>query len=97
MSSIDYLRFVAALAFVLGLIVLLAWLARRYRLGGATARADRRLAVLEVLPVDPRRKVVLIRCDEREFLLLLGQDGNRLLGQGGDALAGFAAARPEDP
>ena len=97
MSSIDYLRFLAALAFVLGLIVLLAWLARRYRLGGATAKAARRLAVLEVLPVDPRRKLVLIRCDEREFLLLLGQDGNRLLEPGGDPLIGLAAARPEDP
>ncbi len=97
MDSLDYLRFLAALAFVLGLIALLAWLARRYRLGGVAANAARRLAVVEVLPVDPRRKLVLIRCDDREFLLLLGQDGNRMLAPGGGASTGSAAARPQDP
>ena len=81
MDPIDYLRFLAALAFVLGLIALLAWAARRFRLGNAAPRAARRLAVIETLPIDPRRKLVLARCDDRDYLLLLGQDGNRLLGR----------------
>jgi flagellar protein FliO/FliZ len=79
-DPIDYLRFLAALAFVLGLIALLAWAARRFRLGNAAPGAARRLAVIETLPIDPRRKLVLARCDDRDVLLLLGQDGNRLLG-----------------
>lgn len=79
MDTIDYLRFLAALAFVLGLIGLLVWLARRYRLGGTPAGAARRLRLIEALPIDPRRKLVLVRLDDREFLLLLGQDGNRVL------------------
>lgn len=79
MDTIDYARFVAALAFVLGLIALLAWAARRFRLGQASPGAARRLAVIETLPLDPRRKLVLARCDQREYLLLLGQDGNRLI------------------
>ena len=82
MDPIDYLRFLAALAFVLGLIALAAWAARRWRLGTTPARAARRLAVVEVLPIDPRRKLVLVRCDRREHLLLLGQDGNRLITAG---------------
>ena len=57
------------------------------------AKGARRLAVLEVLPIDPRRKLVLVRCDEREYLLLLGQDGNRLLGRG----RGAAAGPPPEP
>jgi len=81
-GAIDYLRFLAALGFVLGLIGLLAWLAARYRLGSVPARAARRLAVVEALPIDPRRRLVLIRCDDREYLLLLGQDGNRLIAAG---------------
>jgi flagellar protein FliO/FliZ len=81
-GAIDYLRFLAALGFVLGLIGLLAWLAARYRLGSVPARAARRLAVVEALPIDPRRRLVLIRCDDREYLLLLGQDGNRLIAPG---------------
>lgn len=82
LDPIDYLRFLAALAFVLGLIALAAWAARRWRLGSTPPRAARRLAVVEVLPIDPRRKLVLVRCDRQEHLLLLGQDGNRLIGAG---------------
>ena len=80
MEPIDYGRFLAALLFVLGLIALVAWLARRFRLGGgATPGAARRRAVLETLALDARRKLVLIRRDDTEHLLLLGADGNRLV------------------
>ena len=83
MDLIDYGRFLAALLFVLGLIALVAWLARRFRLGtGATPGAGRRLAVLESLPLDARRKLVLIRRDDTEHLLLLGTDGNQLVESG---------------
>jgi flagellar protein FliO/FliZ len=79
MDLIDYGRFVAALLFVLGLIALTAWVARRFRLGpGASPGAARRLAVLETLPLDARRRLVLIRRDATEHLLLLSPDGNRL-------------------
>ena len=85
MDLIDYGRFVAALLFVLGLIALTAWLARRFRVGpGGQAGAARRLAVLETLPLDARRKLVLIRRDATEHLLLLSPEGNRLL-EGGIA------------
>lgn len=81
MDLLDYVRFLLALAFVLGLIGVLAWLARRFRIGGlaAPAAAQRRLRVLEVAPLDPRRKLVLVRRDDVEHLLLLGQDGNRII------------------
>jgi flagellar protein FliO/FliZ len=83
MDLIDYGRFLAALLFVLGLIALVAWAVRRFRLGvGATPGAARRLAVLEILPLDARRKLVLIRRDDAEHLLLLGTDGNRLIESG---------------
>lgn len=84
MDALDYLRFVAALSFVLGLIALVAWLARRFRLGGigAPPGAGRRLAVIETLPLDPRRRLVLIRRDDREHLLLLGADGNQVIEAG---------------
>jgi flagellar protein FliO/FliZ len=34
---------------------------------------------VEVLPLDPRRRLVLIRHDDNEHLLLLGADGNRVI------------------
>ena len=97
MDPTDYLRFLAALAFVLGLIALLAWAARRWRLGVAAPGAARRLAVVEVLPLDPRRKLVLVRCDRQEHLLLLGQDGNRLIAGAVADAAGTPAAPPGGP
>ena len=78
-----FIRAVAALALTLGLIGLVAVLARRY---GPTAlmrmqtpiKAKRRLAVVETLMLDPARRLVIVRVDEQERLLLLGE--GRMLG-----------------
>lgn len=77
----DYLRFVIALAFVLGLIGLLAWAARR---SGIVARptvagGTQRLAVLEVRPVDAKHRLVLIRRDDTEHLIMLGANSDLLI------------------
>ena len=83
MEALDYYRFVLALLFVLGLIGLLAWLARRFRFDGSMlTTAGRRLAVSEMLPIDARRKLVLVRRDGTELLLMIGQDGTQLLESG---------------
>ncbi|SMF68118.1 Flagellar biogenesis protein FliO [Tistlia consotensis] len=79
MELTGYLQFVAALALVLALIGALTWLIKRSGVAGslmpaATRKGEaRRLGVVEVLPLDPRRKLVLVRCDDREHLLLLHQ------------------------
>ncbi|MBF0093115.1 MAG: FliO/MopB family protein [Alphaproteobacteria bacterium] len=72
----DYTRFVLALVFVIGLILVTGWAVRRFgfgvhsqRFGG---RQDRRLALVEALQVDPKRRLVLVRRDDVEHLLLLG-------------------------
>ena len=70
----------AALFGVLALIALLAWVARRLGLGAAGPRPGRRLALVEVLALDPRRRLILVRCDGREALLLTGGGRDALLG-----------------
>ena len=77
MQLTDYFSFVLALALVLALILGLAWAAKRFGLGGALARtlpsgSERRLSLVEVLTLDARRKLILIKRDDREHLLLLG-------------------------
>jgi len=75
MEFSDYMRFVIALAFVLALIALLNWAVRRYGIGGrmtATRGKSRRLQILEVAAIDARHRVVLLRRDETEHLVLLG-------------------------
>ena len=70
-----YTRFLIALLVVLALIAAIAWLARRFGLGNrlATPRGKtRRLAIVEVMALDARKRLVLVRRDDREHLLLLG-------------------------
>jgi flagellar protein FliO/FliZ len=69
-----YWRFLGALVLVILLIVALAWVAKRLGFGGriATARGKRRLAVEEVLSLDGKRRLVLLKRDGVEHLLLLG-------------------------
>ncbi|MDR3438520.1 flagellar biosynthetic protein FliO [Telmatospirillum sp.] len=69
-----YLRSLLALVTVLAMIGVVAWLVRRFGVGGVMplGRRSRRLAVVEVLPLDNRRRLVLVRKDDVEHLLLIG-------------------------
>ena len=70
------LKFVFAFIVVLALIALTAWLVRRFgaeRLGAGTARGRQpRLAVIDAASVDGRRRLVLIRRDNVEHLMMIG-------------------------
>src|SRR5947207_15822103 len=70
------LRFLFAFIVVLGLIALTTWLVRRFggdRLGAATGRGRQpRLAVIDAAAVDGRRRLILIRRDNVEHLLMIG-------------------------
>lgn len=69
-------RFFIAFLAVLALIGVTAWLVRRFganRLGGGAARGRQpRLAVIDAASVDGRRRLVLIRRDNVEHLLMIG-------------------------
>lgn len=67
-----------ALLAVVALILLLARGARRLGLDQGD-RPGRRLAVVEALALDHRRRLVLVRCDHGEHLLLLGGERDIVL------------------
>lgn len=77
MNFLDLLRALFGLAFTLGLIGLAAWAARRYapqlmaRLNAE--RGERRMTVVETLVLDPARRLVLVKIDDEERVLLLGE------------------------
>jgi len=79
----NYVRFIFALIFVLSLIGVLSLLVRRYGLGMATAQIrkgqDRRLSLVEILPLDAKRRAVLIRRDTVEHLVILGPDSETVI------------------
>lgn len=65
----------------LAAVLLLLWLAARgVRASGVAARGGRRLAVQEVLAIDSRRRLLLVRCDGREVLLLTGGQQDAVVG-----------------
>lgn len=75
----DFVGYVAALLFVLALIGVCAWLLRRFVLGdGATNSGGllrgngKRLKIVASASVDPRRRLLLIRRDDVEHLVLVG-------------------------
>ena len=68
-------KFIAAFVVVLALIGLTAWLVRRFgsnRLGGGVRGRQPRLAVIDAANVDGRRRLVLIRRDNVEHLMMIG-------------------------
>jgi flagellar protein FliO/FliZ len=69
-----YLRFILALAGVLALIAIAAFILKRVGWGGMTApkSGQKRLAVTAAIALDGRRRLVLVRRDDVEHLLLIG-------------------------
>ena len=74
-DSVSYLKFFFALLFVIGLIGAFALIAKKFGMGNFnTARRGNstRLFIIESLQLDSKRKLVLVRCDEKDNLLLIG-------------------------
>ena len=84
-TGMQVLRMVAALAFVLALMVGLNLLMRRINAGagGLVAPVNkRRLQIVESMGLDARRRLVLIRRDNREHLVILGPAGETVVETG---------------
>lgn len=80
MDSAQFVKLAAALAFVLALMLVLALIMRRINHGGPVMPLTRRrLKLVETLPLDPRRRLAIVRCDDREHLLILGMNGETVV------------------
>lgn len=88
MNFLDLLRALFALAFTLGIIGLAAWAARRYApqlLARLSAdRGPHRMQIVETLVLDPARRLVLVRIDNEERLLVLGEGRELIEPRGSD-------------
>jgi len=75
MEMFTLLQAIAALALVLALIGLMGLGLRHWGGSKLASRMQegRRLKLVEQLYLDPKRRLVLLQCDEREHLLLLAE------------------------
>ena len=92
-----YLYIFLALLFVLALIALAATLARRFGLGfSGTSKSgqERRLSISEVLTLSPKHRLVLIKRDGTEHLLLLGANSDVVI-ESGISKSSFSTALQE--
>jgi flagellar protein FliO/FliZ len=81
-----YARFLIGLVFVLALILALAWVARQLKLVPGALKmprnGPRRLSVIEAASVDAKRRLVLVRRDNVEHLVLLGPTSETIVETG---------------
>jgi len=99
MDAGDIARWFAGLATVVGLIGLAALGLRRFGASiglAAPGGHARRLQVAETVALDPRRRLVLVRRDDTEHLILLGGERETVVESHIRAEAD-AAPRPETP
>lgn len=85
MEFTTYLRFVVVLVLVIGLILGLAWALKRFGLAGGLHNARgrrRRLGIVESAALDGRHRVVLVRRDDIEHLLLVGPNTSQVIESG---------------
>jgi flagellar protein FliO/FliZ len=84
MDPLQYLKYLVGLLIVLGLIALVTLAARKF---GMVPKADRkpgspkRLSVSDVMSIDAKRRLVLVRRDDQEHLLLLGPERDLVVEQ----------------
>ena len=74
MTATVYLNAVLYLIAIIGVILLLAWLVRKFGLGAVTpnAREQKRLKVVASVGIDAKRRLAIVKCDDKEYLLLVG-------------------------
>ncbi|WP_428408094.1 FliO/MopB family protein [Hyphococcus sp.] len=84
MLASEIVRVVFSLAIVLGMIGAFAYLARKAGFSNLAAAAGkkRRLSISETLPLDARRRLAIVRCDDLEYLIVLGPSGETIVASG---------------
>ncbi len=77
-ESFSWLRFAFASATVIALMAALAWGLKALALRGLLrpSRPDERIRILSSVGLDARRRLVLVKCDQTEHLILLGPSGD---------------------
>lgn len=80
-TLLDLFRVMAALAFVIGLMGALLFLLKKFGISGAKAitPGQKRLSVIESIPLDPRRRLVILQRDDKQHLVILGMNGETVI------------------
>ncbi|WP_420549420.1 flagellar biosynthetic protein FliO [Curvivirga sp.] len=96
----DFLRMIVALIFVLSLILLALFLGRKYGKGWGfqhTPLTKRRLQIIESLPIGPKQRMMIVRRDNMEHVLVIGQETAVLIEKNISITAFDSSPEPKSP
>ncbi|MEH6477506.1 MAG: hypothetical protein V7727_17570 [Sneathiella sp.] len=77
-----YMKYLVVLVFVLGLIGLISIAIRKFGFVPSVEKSrskKKRLAISQMIGIDAKRRLILVRRDDREHLILLGPTGDILI------------------
>lgn len=79
----SYVNFVLSLVAVLMLLYAVLWSVKKFGITQASMRSStRRLRLLEVLPIDHKKRVVLVQKDDVEYTIFIGESDEFLIEEG---------------
>ena len=84
-DTVNYFKFLLSLLFVLGLIGGFALIAKRLGMGNrgpVKRKKGKRLSIIETITLDAKRRMVLVRRDDAEHLLLIGASSEQVIETG---------------
>ncbi|AIL66114.1 hypothetical protein NOVO_08995 [Rickettsiales bacterium Ac37b] len=81
MELYSYLKVLLALSFVIALIIVIAALFKKFNLffNFSTYKKDSKLNIEDMLILDNKRKIVLVRYVDSGYLILLGHNNETLI------------------
>ena len=83
MEEVEYIKVILGFIFVVTLIVLIAFIINYFGLNefkfANKSKKERRLEVIETLILDTKRRLLLIKRDNTEHLLLMGKDSEQII------------------
>ena len=97
MAIIDIVRIIFALIAVLGMIGACAVMVRRLPVMNRVMSGERRLQLVETLGLDAKRRLVIVRCDDAEHLIVLGPAGETVIARDLDAVQDQQNPAPVKP
>lgn len=82
-DTVSWLRFLFASVTVIGLMALLGWALKYFSQRGWIGARPRtgKIGVTASFPLDGRRRLVIAKCDDIEYHLLLGPNNDVVLSQ----------------
>lgn len=80
MDFTQYIQLGIALAFVLALMGLLSFILKKINFAqSGMANKNARIKIIEQRMIDSKHKIAIIRCDNKDHLVILGQNGDTVI------------------